>query len=305
MKVYFGMPEGKLKGRLAIGVFDGVHKGHLAILRKADLVLTFDSLPEHVIAPGYAPPALCSLEAKLEQLKAAGIQAAMVVRFDRRFAALSAEAFAAKLEKLGVSEIVVGADFVFGAHAAGNAEFLRERGFKVATVKPVLVAGRPVSSTRIRSAVADGDMKLAARLLGRPFTLRGEVIKGAQMGRKLGYPTANLDLDHEVKPKPGVWGAKARMLPAGPWKPALMNLGTRPSFKGKTFLCELHLLDFRGNLYGKKLEAEPMLFLRAEKRFESIEALTTQIRLDESRFRRSRAFLSAARYSGARLGQRR
>lgn len=307
MKVYFGIPAKPLpKGqKLAIGVFDGVHKGHRAILKKAQAVLTFDSLPEHVIAPGYAPPALCSLEQKLERLKAAGIKTAIVVRFDRAFAALSAEVFARRLEKLGVKGIIVGADFVFGARATGNADFLRGRGFKVQVVKPVLLGGRPVSSTRIRSAVAAGDMKEAARLLGEPFTIEGSVRRGAQLGRKLGYPTANLELVNEIRPKAGVWGGKVRILPQSRWRPMLANLGFRPTAGGKRYLTELHLLDFNGNLYGKQLEAELVEFIRPEKRFENLEALKEQIRLDEVRFRRTRAFLSVSRGSRALLGQRR
>jgi riboflavin kinase/FMN adenylyltransferase len=304
MRVIHGIPAGPLPGRprLAIGVFDGVHRGHLAILRRADAVLTFDGLPERVIAPGYAPPEICSLKQKLALIRAAGVKTAMVARFDRAFAALSAESFAARLQGLALAEVVVGEDFVFGAHAAGNARFLKDRGFKVSTVKPVLAGGRPVSSTRIRSAIAGGDMGLAARLLGRPFSLSGKVRRGAQLGRKLGYPTANLDLEQEVRPKPGVWGGRARVLPQGGWNPMIANLGVRPTLGGKKFLTELHLVDFKGNLYGKRLEAEFTLFLRPEQRFESLEALQAQIRLDESRFRRSRAFHSAPRSSGARLG---
>jgi len=222
--------------------------------------------------------------------------------FDTSFAALSAERFAEAIESLGIRELVVGVDFVFGAHAAGNVEFLRARGLKVHVVKPVLVAGRPVSSTRVRSSVADGDMRSAAKLLGRPFTIRGRVKRGAQIGRSLGYPTANLELAQEVRPKSGVWGGRVRILPQGEWRPMIANLGFRPTVSGKEYLTELHLLDFKGNLYDKELEAEFTLFLRPEARFKNLDALKEQIRLDEVRFRRSRAFHSALRSSGARLG---
>jgi riboflavin kinase/FMN adenylyltransferase len=311
MKLFKGIPArlGLKKPLLAIGVFDGVHKGHLAVLRRlrglkgTPGVLTFDSLPEHVIAPGYAPPALCSTRQKLELLEKAGARFAMLVRFDRRFAALSASGFAGKLERLGIKELVVGDDFVFGAHASGNAEFLRNRGFKVHEVKALQSGGRPVSSTRIRAAVSGGHMAEAKRLLGRPFLLSGRVQKGQRLGRKLGFPTANLKLEHEALPKAGVWGGKVK-LGSKEW-PVLANLGVRPTLGGKRFVAELHLLGFKGDLYGKRLEAELQLYLRPEKRFESLEALKRQIRLDESRFRRSRAFRSAWRSSGARLGSRR
>jgi riboflavin kinase/FMN adenylyltransferase len=307
MKVYFGWPkQGLPKGHaLAIGVFDGMHRGHLAILKRAKAVVTFDSMPERVIAPDYAPPALGSLEQKLEWLRQAGIKSAVVLRFDRRFAAQTPGEFAQHLTTLGPREIIVGADFVFGARAAGDAEFLRHRGFKVHVVRPVLASGRPVSSTRIRSAVLGGHMAEAKRLLGRPFTLRGTVVRGARLGTKLGYPTANLAMETEVRPKAGVWGGRVRVLPSTAWKPMLANLGYRPTLGEKAYLTELHLLDFSGDLYGRSLEFELTQFIRPEQRFEGLEQLKQQIRLDEVRFRRSRAFLSASRNSGARLGQRR
>jgi riboflavin kinase/FMN adenylyltransferase len=177
------------------------------------------------------------------------------------------------------------------------------RGFKVHEVKALQSGGRPVSSTRIRAAVSGGHMSEAKKLLGRPFLLSGSVQKGQRLGRKLGFPTANLKLEHEALPKAGVWGGKAK-LGSNEW-PCLANLGVRPTLGGKRFVTELHLLGYKGNLYGKRLEAELLLYLRPEKRFESLEALKKQIRLDEVRFRRSRAFRSASRNSGARLGPRR
>ena len=307
MKVYFGWPKKALpKGHaLAIGVFDGMHRGHLAIIKRTKAVVTFDSMPEHVIAPAYAPPALGSLEQKLECLQEAGIKTAVVLRFDRRFAAQSPAEFAQHLKNLGPREIVVGADFVFGARASGDAEFLRQRGFKVHLVRPVMASGRPISSTRIRSAVMSGRMAEAKRLLGRPMTLRGKVIRGARLGTKFGYPTANLSMETEVRPKAGVWGGRVRVLPSAVWKPMLANLGYRPTLGVRSYLTELHLLDFNGDLYGRSLEFELTQFIRPEQRFGGLEQLKQQIRLDEVRFRRSRAFLSASRNSGAQLGKRR
>jgi riboflavin kinase/FMN adenylyltransferase len=313
VKVFFGLTKKAAVGnlKLAIGVFDGLHLGHQAVLKRLKAlggssgVLTFDGLPERVLAPDYAPPEICSLEQKLALLKELGLKRVFVQRFDRRFASQSAEKFSGLLKRLGACEIVVGSDFVFGARAAGDAELLRSLGFKVHVVNPVFFEGRPVSSTRIRHAIVNGRMDLARRMLGRPFGLTGRVKRGARLGRRLGYPTANVALEQDLRPKMGVWGGKARVLPKGKWRPMLANLGVRPSVDGKKFVCEVHLLDFEGDLYGKRLEVEPVLYLRPERRFASLEALKKQIRLDESRFRRTRAFASARRYSGAGLGQRR
>ena len=317
MKIYRGLPR-RLKEKklvLAIGVFDGVHRGHQSILKKVlararairgtAAVLTFDALPEHVIAPAYAPPSLMGLEAKLEQFESQGMRVAVVARFDRAFASLPADRFADELLKrrLGAMEVVIGADFVFGARAAGDAKLLTAHGLKVHVVKPASVGGRPVSSTRLRSSISDGDMKEAARLLGRPFVLRGAVIKGKQLGRKLGYPTANLALEAEIEPKHGVWGGRTRVLGSQRWLPMVANLGIRPTLRGqKKFLSELHLIDFKGSLYGKVLEAELQVYLRPEQRFESLDALKQQIRRDIQTFRRTRAFHSVLRSSVARLG---
>lgn len=301
-----------MKRVLSIGVFDGLHRGHLAILarlkaRAARLecratVLTFDGPPERVIAPAYAPPTLLGLKHKIELLKAHGAAEVIVVPFDRRFASLSAERFVEKIRRLDVAEVVVGRDFVFGAHALGDAGLMRKLGLKVTEVSPASIDGRPVSSTRIRHALAQGKLKEVARLLGRPFTLRGLVVRGKGMGRKLGYPTANLRLEHEALPKLGVWGGRARVLPDQAWQPAIMNLGYRPTLLGRKLISEVHLLDFRANLYGKRLEAEPVAFLRPEQRFANVEALIEQIRRDESSFRRTPAFYSARRASSAKLG---
>ncbi len=300
-----------MKRVLAIGVFDGMHKGHLAVVKKLKAraralkaraaVLTFDGPPERVIAPAYAPPTLTGLAHKLELLKAAGAAEVLVQRFDRSFARLGAERFVERLKRMGVAEVVVGSDFVFGAQARGDAELMRRMGLKVWEIRPASLGGRPVSSTRIRHALSQGRLREVAALLGRSFQLRGRVVRGKRLGRSLGFPTANLDLEHEAVPKAGVWGGRARV-PGGKWSPALMNLGWRPTLRGRRFITEVHLLDFSGNLYGRKLEAEPQVYLRPEKRFESLEALQEQIRRDESRFRRLPAFYSARRSSGAQLG---
>jgi riboflavin kinase/FMN adenylyltransferase len=316
VKISRGIPKlgQRKKTVLAIGVFDGVHLGHQAVLQKVirraralkaiAAVLTFEAAPEKVIAPGYAPASITTLGQKLELIAKSGIRLAAVARFDRRFASQTPEAFVLSLvRRLRIKEVVVGSDFVFGAHAEGNAWLLRRLGvkfdYRVHVMKARHLEGRPISSTRIRAVLASGKIAEVARMLGRPFTISGRIAKGDQLGRKLGYPTANMEQEQEALPLRGVWGARARVLPKGPWHPTLVNLGTRPTLNGKNFRTELHLLDFKGDLYGRRLEVEFTQFLRHEKRFDNLDALKQQIRLDEVHFRRSTAFHSVSRNSGA------
>ena len=304
MKVYKALPARKAGNfSLALGVFDGLHLGHLKVLKAAramhgsPAVLTFEAPPEKVLSPAYAPQTLMPLSARLGAFKALGMKAAFVLKFDRRLAAMPAGIFAAMLKKMGVGSVAVGADFVFGAHAAGDAQTLREAGLKVREVAPALYLGRPISSTRLRHAVSQGDLRATGRMLGRPFVLRGKVVKGRRLGRKIGFPTANLDLSQDCLPPDGVYGVKVGS------RPGLMNLGLRPTLGGgEKRVLEVHLLDFSGNLYGQVLEVALLLSLRKERRFKNIEALQKQIRLDEVRFRRYWASYSAARSSGAGLG---
>jgi riboflavin kinase/FMN adenylyltransferase len=309
MRVYQGLPKRSPAAKplaLAIGVFDGVHLGHQAILKAAiqqarrlrgtAAALTFDGPPERLLAPDYSPPLLASQGEKLERLAALGMDEAYVVRFTRSFAAQAAEDFVRRSlsDRLKAKAVLVGPDFVFGRQARGDFALLKslgaELGFEARAVRPVMLGGRPVSSTRIRSAVQDGRMAEAARLLGRPWSLRGRVIHGRRLGRGLGFPTANLASTQEVLPMPGVWAGKVRVRGSRPgaWARFAANLGTRPTFAGKRLSVELHLLGFRGSLYGQELEAEFMSYLRPEKRFSSPQALAAQIKEDVAKARKIR-----------------
>jgi riboflavin kinase/FMN adenylyltransferase len=287
---------------LTIGVFDGVHRGHQPILRRVvrqarnlkakAVALTFDGHPTQVISPSYSPPMLASTGQKLEWLAQAGLDAVILIRFDRGFASQEAGAFVDQVlvKRLGVREVVVGYDFVFGRQGLGNLATLKEaagkQGFKVSVVPPVEVDGAPVSSTRIRSAILAGDMRAAGRLLGRPYVLTGKVVRGAGRGAKLNYPTANLAVEQELLPKPGVWGGRVQVDRKGRWLPFIANIGTNPTFVGgKKLSVELHLLDFQGALYGKQLEAEFQHYLRPEKKFDGPAQLVVQIQKDEMVFR--------------------
>jgi riboflavin kinase/FMN adenylyltransferase len=282
---------------VTIGVFDGVHRGHRAIIdalrdaaREAQgdaVVVTFDRHPRLVLT-GEAPPAITSLEHRLVLFERAGVDAAVVLHFDAALAKKSAEDFLAEilLGRIGARTLVLGADSHFGRGREGTIAFLearRERlGFalKAVPLVPADAAGAgPVSSTAIRRAIAEGRLADAAAMLGRPLSLLGRVERGDERGRTLGFPTANLALHHEVCPPRGVYAARVEV--DGVRYRTLVNIGTRPTFGGSPSLhVEAHLLAFEGDLYGRVLEVEFLARLRDERRFESVEALVTQIRAD-------------------------
>lgn len=283
---------------IAIGVFDGVHIGHqklvedaIAIARErksAACVLTFDRDPDRVVTPDSAAPQLTTLEDKIQLLAACGPDAILVVPFDEWLAQLTPEDFCIDV-LLDASEpvaCVVGYDFRFGAKAAGDAETLRFlgtiHGFQVVTHPLVHAEGAPVTSTRIRTRVAEGDVEGAAELLGRPHRLRGEVERGKGLGRDLGVPTANLHVGAEFAlPAPGVYagwasGREGRF-------PAAISVGVPPTFPDATCVLEAHLLGFEGDLYGSELMVEFVSRLRDQRAFESREALSEAIHADVAR----------------------
>ena len=307
MKIFRALPKIASRQGLALtlGVFDGVHKGHTAILkvlkRKAaargikNAVLTFNNHPATVLSPSYAPPALCSRLKNLESLAAAGVDELYLLRFTPAFSKQPAELFARNIlaKRLKVKELVIGYDFVFGRQGLGDHYLLKELGkdlgFKVSSVPAAMIESSPVSSTRIRSAVMAGDMVLAEKLLGRPYELRGTVVKGKGWGRQLGWPTANLKLEGGLLPKAGVWGGRCRIEgeTSKAWHPFIANLGSRPTIEIKGELkLEIHLLDFERRLNGKKLTVQFERYLRAEKAFPSLQALQTQIAKDEMNYKR-------------------
>jgi riboflavin kinase/FMN adenylyltransferase len=289
---------------LAVGNFDGVHLGHAALLAEARAraarsggqaaVLTFTPHPARLFAPERAPALITSLDRRLELVSQAGIDVAIVEPFTRAFASIEAPAFVRDVlaRDLRARDVVVGYDFSFGRDRAGTVALLSEvgaaAGIGVAVIPPVSVDGVPCSSTRIRQLVAAGDTPAAARLLGRPFELEGAVARGAGRGRGLGFPTANVVPDGELRPKLGIYAARALIIDgplAGTRHAAALSVGTNPQFSGNTVTIEAYLLDFEGDLYDRRVRLEVGERLRDEQRFDSIDALIAQIRADVARVR--------------------
>jgi riboflavin kinase/FMN adenylyltransferase len=296
-------PEGAV---VSIGVFDGVHLGHAAILREnlararelgaRPTVVTFREHPKRILL-GRAPRTLTSLEHRIELFRRAGVEHTVALTFDEELRDIPAARFAREflIGALGARRFVLGFDSKFGKDREGTPEHLRELGCDVEVVPQVLVAGRAVSSTAIREAVELGDLDGAARMLGRPVAVYGDVVAGEALGRELGFPTANLDLHHELRPPAGVYACFARRISYGrdaeapPRLPAVANVGFRPTVGGeKPELprVEVHLIDFSGDLYGEFLELEFVARLREERRFAGLEALRDQIALDVEAGRR-------------------
>ncbi len=280
---------------LTIGNYDGIHLGHQAVLARlreraealgvASMVMTFEPTPMEYFALEQAPARLSSLRETVEDIAAQNIDRLLCVQFNQRFASLSPRKFVDDLlvQRLKVSEILVGEDFRFGKERAGDVRMLREQGrrngFNVAPMPTVEVAGERVSSTRVRDALAQGDLKTAQSLLGRPYHVSGRVIRGAQLGRTLNVPTANIKLRRKSATRYGVYAVEAE-LADGRRFPAAANLGVRPTVNGKQCLLEVHLLDFREDLYGQHLNVYFYHYLRPEARFENIDALREQMLLD-------------------------
>jgi riboflavin kinase/FMN adenylyltransferase len=284
---------------LALGVFDGLHLGHRAVLAEAlkqakrmglpAAALSFDPAPEAALGQP-VPPRLQHPDEQAEQFKALGLDRLYRVPFTPALGRLTADAFAARVlaARLACAQVVVGRGFCFGAGARGTVETLKglgqRLGFGVSEVAPATLGGKPVSSTRLRQAVQGGDFQLAERLLGRPWRLRGKVVSGRKLGRTLGFPTANLASPQEALPPRGVWAGRARLVGTRAWIGFVGNLGVRPTLgKGLTPSTELHLLGFNGRLNGRILEAEFLKPLRAERRFNGLEALKAQIGKDQAR----------------------
>lgn len=289
---------------VAIGNFDGVHLGHQRLLEAAvaaarrlggdAAVLTFEPHPAAVLAPHKAPPLITSLPRKLELLAQAGITACVLEPFTRELAGLSPEAFVQSIlvEILGARHIVVGYDFTFGRDRAGTAASLRElgaaRGIGVDVIEPVKVGDDVVSSTRVRELVRAGHMAGARALLGRDHDVDGTVIRGDGRGARIGVPTANLAVDSQLLPAPGVYAVRVQLLEraGSPPLPGVANLGTNPTFVDRTELSlEVHVLDFAGDLYDQRVRVQLVERLRGEQRFAGVDALLAQIRADIARAR--------------------
>ncbi|MDQ2894432.1 MAG: bifunctional riboflavin kinase/FAD synthetase [Actinomycetota bacterium] len=270
--------------RVAVGEFDGVHLGHRAVIAGSDTVLTFEPHPLAVTRPEATPRLLTSLETKAELVAALGVQELVVIPFDETFAAQSPEAFIddVLLGRLGATHVSVGENFRFGHRARGDTALLAaDSRFETRVVMLVEAEGEIVSSSHIRALVLAGDVAGAGRLLGAPFTLRGEVMHGDERGRTLGFPTANLIPDeHLVCPGHGVYAAHAGDASAA------VSIGVRPTFgSGRSLLVEAYLLDREVDLYGQVLRIEFLQRLRGEKRFATVQALIDQMHDDVARTR--------------------
>ena len=287
------------KPAVALGNFDGVHVGHRAILslvkqdaakRGAPSVLyTHDPHPAVVLRHGTPPAKITTLEEKIEIVDALGVDYMVVEPFTIDFAAQTPDEFIQNVlvGRLGLGHAFIGSNFGFGKGRAGKAadleRFGRDHGFSVTVVPPVLLDGVPASSTRVRAAVQGGDMELAARLLARPFAIRGSVVHGASRGAGLGFPTANLAPDKDLMPAKGVYACIA-VIERHPYA-ALTNVGVKPTFGGEALTIEAFLLDFHEDVYGRHLELQFVSRLREEKKFPDVEALKTQIASDVERGR--------------------
>ena len=290
---------------VAIGVFDGLHLGHRAILDAAlararaaggrCVVMSFDPHPDVVLARGafHSPPPLTPLGEKHRRLAALGVDRFVVLPFTRELASLEPETFVDRhlVEPLAPFALVVGEGFALGRGRSGTVERLRAiggtRGFEVEAVPLVQMDGGPVSSTRIRQALAGGRVAEAARLLGRRYAIAGRVVTGDRRGRELGYPTANLRLDEDrVIPADGIYAVLAHLPGEGEPRPAAMSIGMRPTFDGQLRTLEVHLLDWSGDLVGRPLEVEFVDWIRPELRFESADDLIAAMDRDVAETRR-------------------
>lgn len=289
------VPDRFRGGIVALGNFDGFHLGHQAVAGRAimrahaegrpAIVATFDPHPVRFFRPDAPPFRLTTLDQRERLFGEAGADAMLVFHFDAALAGLSATEFArARLvERIGAHAVVTGADFTFGKGRGGNVEVLQrlgdELGFGVETVAPVMLDGAPVSSSRIRESLRHARPRDAARLLTRPFAIRGEVEGGAQLGRTLGYPTANLRLGTYLRPSYGIYAVRGR-LADGRLLDGVASLGIRPTIEPPIELLEPHFFDFSGDLYGQTIEVELTEYLRPEAKFDSLEALKVQMDRD-------------------------
>jgi riboflavin kinase/FMN adenylyltransferase len=274
------LPDAERRRRhLAMGFFDGVHVGHRQVIDKADTVLTFDPHPLSIIHPEAAPKLIMPFAIKRDVIEGLGVSELVVIPFDRDFSKIEAEEFCSRIlvSELGAEQVSVGENFRFGSKAKGDPEMLASHSeFSTRVVPLVEVLGETVSSTRIRAAVAAGDVETATSCLGAPFLLEGEVVEGDRRGRTLGFPTANIvPSDDHVVPGHGVYAAFAN------GHAAAVNVGIRPTFDtGRGLLVEAYLIDFDGDLYGDTLRIAFIKRLRGEKRFAGSEELIAQMHRD-------------------------
>lgn len=293
MKIYRHLPNHSLPNQqqqplaVAIGNFDGLHLGHQALLTKTvniaqnkqltPAVMTFEPHPREFFSPQQAPARLSSLREKLEYFSEAGIAHAYVLRFNQRFAAVTADDFMQEIlrDSLNADTVLVGGDFRFGAKRQGTVQDLISAGFDLVDFPQVEVEGVRVSSTLVREALAAGNLDLAQHYLGRPYSISGKVVKGAQRGRTMGYPTANVHMRHERPALTGVYAVKLDD------RIGVANLGVRPTIGGiPKLMLEVHVFDFEGDLYDQHVHVQFFYKVRDEMKFDNLDALKAQIAKD-------------------------
>jgi riboflavin kinase/FMN adenylyltransferase len=308
---YWSLPKAALHGVVAIGNFDGVHRGHRALIEAARRrarelgaplgVVTFEPHPREVLTPDRAPPRLTPLRVKARMLADLGVENLFALAFNEHLMTKSPEAFVHDVLAggLGIRHVAVGFDFRFGHRRAGDVDTLTrlgdEYGFGVTRIEPVAWRGEVCSSSRVRDAIAAGDVALARDLLGHPFLVEGRVVAGERRGRGLGYPTANLRPGPRgLWPADGIYAVRATWRAADHpvWRDAVASLGVRPTFGDGDRILEIHLFDHDGDLYGRRLCCAFIERLRAEERFATVEALRAQMDRDRDA---ARAALAAAR----------
>jgi riboflavin kinase/FMN adenylyltransferase len=291
---------------LALGNFDGLHRGHLKIVERVrrgaaehggtPMAMTFDPHPPRIVRPDKAPPLLMTKAQRLEALHGAGIACVAVVRFTRELSEWDPDTFVRTVlvDWLRVSEVWVGANFLFGHGRSGNFTVLRtlgqRYGFRADKIDPVRYKDFVVSSTRIRRLVAEGRVDEAGALLGHPYYIDGTVVEGKRRGREIGFPTANLSTANELLPPHGVYATTVTV--GGIVHAGITNVGVRPTFDEAEVTVETHLLGYSGDLYSRDVRLGFVLRLRDERRFEDVDALRAQIEADERRARRLFARLS-------------
>ncbi len=294
---YLDVPAESRGAAVALGNFDGVHRGHQAIVARARAaavrlgapigVVTFRPHPREFFDPIGAPERLGGFRMRMERLRALGVDVLFVLAFNDQLRRMSAEAFISDVlgHNLAIRHLVVGRGFRFGHRRQGGPELLArlgpEAGFEAEALESVLVDGAPASSTRIRQALADGDVTLASALLGRAYQLDAVVVEGDRIGRTLGYPTANLRTvgRRVLLPRTGVYAVRLR-LPDGVWADGAASLGWRPVFKGQDLRLEVHLFDREIDLYGRRVRLAWHAFLRDERNFADVDALKLQMAAD-------------------------
>ncbi|MEZ5465082.1 MAG: bifunctional riboflavin kinase/FAD synthetase [Lysobacteraceae bacterium] len=286
---------------VCIGAFDGLHLGHRALIgralaraREMDLdatLLSFEPLPREYFGRNDPPARLLWPRRKIELLREAGLDIIGLLRFNAELAALSPEDFVQRVlcDRLRAREVWIGQDFRFGHRRAGDASLLErlgdELGFVTSVLSPVEIDDQRISSSRIRERLAAGDLDTAAELLGRPYAMSGRVIRGQQLGRELGYPTANLSLHGRKAALGGIFAVRVHGVEGHPW-PGVASLGTRPTVDGHESLLEAHLFDFDGDLYGRLIEVEFVAKLRDEEKFDDLPSLVEQMDRDAVEARR-------------------